>query len=381
MMRLLLFLLLLCALLPAHADKAALNVALIKAIDCNNLTRARSLIMRGADINARNNIGQTLLERASQYGSYKYAKVLIKLGADVNSTSNYGGPLVMAATGGYVAVCRLLLEHGADPNLSSGYTPLLAVMDGSLHDRQETATLADPRLRPQNIEMAIITVMPNTRAYRARAKKMMIRQQEETNKIRAALLRKAKLEAKLPSRAGKAMLILNLLLKFGADVNLTSKDGTSPLMAATRAGSIEAVQLLLSHGARSDAQTTDHQTLLMFASASAKLSLLYLECGNNVNARDDRGYTALITATLGQHPDVVKLLVEHGADVNAQNMFGHTPLTNAETWLDLVSVEYLLNHGADTSTRDMHGNTPLKLAREYKNPALVSLLIKAGAKE
>ncbi len=43
--------------------------------------------------------------------------------------------------------------------------------------------------------------------------------------------------------------IINLLVRAGADVNVSDSEGGSPLCTAARAGSLEAVKVLLSHGA------------------------------------------------------------------------------------------------------------------------------------
>ena len=370
--------LLLCVLSSAQAASPKLDAALVKAVDYGNPTWIRKLVAQGADVNARNAIGQTMLERAAQGGVYETAKTLLDLGANVNSTSSYGSPLSWATGGGYLALCRLLLDHGADPNGGNDYDkPLTDAMSGLSYDEGQAVNSA----LGQYYVSTSVTVLPNTPAVRERVKRMLLQQQRQADEIRAHLQKKAQLEAALPNRAQKAMLILQALLDRGADVNLPLKDGETPLMAAAKAGSVEAINLLLRHGARSDARTADHRTALMFASVSAEVSRLLLDKGNDVNAKDDRGYTALIDATMGKNASVVRLLVERGADVNAKNQFGDTPLLDAETWEDPTAVRILLDHGADVTMRDKDGKTPLQLAWEYKNARLISLLQHAGAKK
>ena len=48
--------------------------------------------------------------------------------------------------------------------------------------------------------------------------------------------------------------VVRLMVSHGADVNLASKNGVTPLMLAVGCGRVNTVQLLLAHGARTDAR-------------------------------------------------------------------------------------------------------------------------------
>lgn len=54
-----------------------------------------------------------------------------------------------------------------------------------------------------------------------------------------------------------------------------------------------------------------------------------LDSGANVDARDNRGNTALIESAFFKYPDLVKLLLDRGADINARNNAGDMALTEA----------------------------------------------------
>ena len=96
------------------------------------------------------------------------------------------------------------------------------------------------------------------------------------------------------SKANAAMV--EKLLKAGADPNLALLSGETALMAAAEKGSLDAVKLLLDHGA-------------------------------NVNAKEPQeGQTAIIWAAAEKHSDILKVLLEHGADVRARTNSGFTPL-------------------------------------------------------
>ena len=163
------------------ADKNAIT-PLFMAISNNRIPMARFLVERGADINAKDWYGRTPLFAAVEirnvdlhYVTFEhmltaddrakaldFIRLLLEKGADPNirvtevpPLRSYmyllGGslawvdftgqtPFLRAALAGDVAAMRLLLEHGADPNLPTraGTTPLMAVMSPKRDDQART---------------------------------------------------------------------------------------------------------------------------------------------------------------------------------------------------------------------------------------------------
>jgi ankyrin repeat protein len=77
------------------------------------LTRvAQLLVEHGADLNARNDDGDTALGLASGYGSLDFVRLLLGRGADANIGS-YWIPFKVATENGHHEIAQLLLEHGA----------------------------------------------------------------------------------------------------------------------------------------------------------------------------------------------------------------------------------------------------------------------------
>jgi len=87
---------------------------------------AKVLIEHGADVNARNHQGLTPLHMATTLGEVDVTKVLLENGADPNVTLQSLTPLHVAAFAGYPDIVELLLKHGADPSIrdSDGKTAL-----------------------------------------------------------------------------------------------------------------------------------------------------------------------------------------------------------------------------------------------------------------
>ncbi|MCF8462539.1 MAG: ankyrin repeat domain-containing protein [Rickettsiaceae bacterium] len=77
----------------------------------------------------------------------------------------------------------------------------------------------------------------------------------------------------------------------------------------------------------------------------------------NVNATNERGYTALMLASERSYPEVVRELLEHGAETELSNSYGETALMMASGFFSLGIIPFregrvevvreLLNHGAD----------------------------------
>lgn len=98
----------------------------------NNLQRVAALIEHGADVNSVNNNGSTPLLSAAKNGHLEMVTLLLRHGADVNSVNNNGNtPLLSAAKNGHLEIVTLLLlRHGVDVNSvnNNGYTPLLSAL-------------------------------------------------------------------------------------------------------------------------------------------------------------------------------------------------------------------------------------------------------------
>jgi ankyrin repeat protein len=133
------------------------------------------------------------------------------------------------------------------------------------------------------------------------------------------------------------------LLSEGADVNLKSIDpglagGRTPLVAASRQGYCEVVEILLAAGADVHDKDGEGEDALMWASSGdhARVARALLSRGASPRANDNQGNTALILAASA---DMARLLLEAGAEVNARNHSGKTALMFASYGeIDLVQV-------------------------------------------
>ncbi len=98
-----------------------------------------------------------------------------------------------------------------------------------------------------------------------------------------------------------------------------------------------------------------------------------------LDARDDRGSTALVLATYLDDLPTTRALVGAGAPVNAQDAAGNTALMGVCFRGHADIARYLLEQGASASVTNHSGATALTFAATFNQPLMVDLLLAAGA--
>lgn len=88
---------------------------LINAAWRRDIEIVKLLLENGADVNARDISGITVLMHVSRYGYTEIAKMLIEKGADVNAKDNEGRTALIQASGkGHKETAKLLIEKGTE---------------------------------------------------------------------------------------------------------------------------------------------------------------------------------------------------------------------------------------------------------------------------
>jgi len=248
--------------------------------------------------------GMTALLYATREGHMEAARALVEGGADINATNaDKFTPLVMAIANGHFDLAMYLLDHGADPNLAalSGLTPLYAAVD---------TQWAPHAWFPQ----------PNI-------------DQEKTGYLdlmKALLDHKAQVNAQLGEKLW--------FRSFTNDYTWVDPAGATAFWRAAQSSDVAAMKLLVEHGADPKLATKSGETPLMAAagigwaanwSVNAPEPLIdavkyCVELGDDVNAADNRGYTALHGAAYLGNDDMVNYLVSKGARVDVKSKAGDT---------------------------------------------------------
>jgi ankyrin repeat protein len=397
------------ALLTAGADPNTKNpegeTSLMAAARSGHVDAAKRLLDAGADVNAKENFGgQSALMWAAAQSQAGMVKLLASRGADLNARGvihqwerkviteprpkdmNKGGftPLLYAAREGCVACAKHLVEAGADPNLEDpdrvtplnmallnlhfefaaymikagadvdkwdffGRSPIYMAADVSTLPTKGNGAMAvlpsEDKITALDVAKMLLDAgaNPNIRLKR-RPPYRDVPQDRGGDTILAqgatALLRAA--------RAGDAPFV-DLLLKHGALVDLPSKEGVTPLMAAagvefgtrvtrgrnrTTEGVLATMTLLLDAGADINARaiTEPRREVFDASAAQANTYAAGLRGRPSQIPRPDAvpDQTAIMAAAERGYTPMVKLLAERGADLTLKDATGRTALDLAK---------------------------------------------------
>ena len=360
----------LTALLKAGAGAESANAdgqtALMILARTSNVEAAQLLISHGADVNAHEKWrNQTALMWAAAEQQPAMVRLLLKHGAVVDERSLVnewprqvtaeprmqarpaGGftPLLYAARAGCLECVQLLVKSGADPNLRDpdGVSPLL---------------------------LSILNFHFDIAAYLV---KRGVDVDHWDTWGRSALYAAVDLDS-LPvgGRADRPSLdqtsslqLIDLLLKAGANPNLQLKlfppyrslrddrgadslltVGATPLLRAAKGGDLPAIKLLLAHGANVELAT------------ATGISPLLAAAGVGSSALDTRGRYK----TQPQAVSTVQALLEGGANINEADRSGQTALHGAASWGWNDVIKTLADRHANLMAKDGRGRTAADVA-------------------
>lgn len=100
---------------------------------------------------------------------------------------------------------------------------------------------------------------------------------------------------------------------------------------------------------------------------------------NLIDAKDEKGDTALIIALSRSDEDYTAFLLNKGADPNGPGKGGETPLIAAARVGYEEGVEWLLSQGARVDMPNRMGETPLIVAVQQRQTPIVKVLLASGA--
>ncbi|MXY25875.1 MAG: hypothetical protein F4Y45_15325 [Acidobacteria bacterium] len=156
-----------------------------------------------------------------------------------------------------------------------------------------------------------------------------------------------------------------------------------PLIAAVRAGDVDAVRALVGDATVDVNQAEpDGATALHWAVHRNDPALvdLLLEAGADVAAINRYGVQPLALAAENGSAAILEVLIDAGADPNAALPEGETVLMTAARSGDADAIRLLLVRGADPNARDEYrGQTALMWAASRNNAAAIHALAELGA--
>lgn len=171
-------------------------------------------------------------------------------------------------------------------------------------------------------------------------------------------------------------------IKSGRFVEDTSTKKKTRIVQAVKYG-VDKMHILelINQGNDINAKDEYGQTALMAAAANnnAEITTLLLEHNANVNATRNNGKTALIIAADNGSISIVKLLLEKGANPNISNNKGWSALYYAIRSDKHDISRLLVENGANVNDKTKRGETVLQLAAVMGNEDIVRLLLGKGA--
>jgi len=381
---------------------------LLQASRTGDATLIGMLIKAGADIAAAHPDGETALMAASRTGHLDAVKLLVEAGANANVADAYQQetPLMWAAAEGHIAVVNELLKAGADPNRAAhingieerkhgdhptgGFTALhFATRNG--HDDVVAALIkggADPKLTNGDGLTASMVAIANDR-FDLAAKLLdlggdpndgslyfAVDMHDATTDMRAH--DGSRLRANLPNRLTSLDLIKRLLDK-GADPNKPFQGqihnttlccdpevNSSPFYRAAMASDVDALTLMLAHGAKADWSPSEVKKPGETPAAGAA-------AGRGRGANANVGKTAAYMTMSGGR----------GAAFSAGPGFdriGPPPFREPGNRDPEEALKVLLAAGANPNGKTPDGSTMLHQAVSVRRTDMIRTLVAAGAK-
>ncbi|KAF4978913.1 hypothetical protein FZEAL_4799 [Fusarium zealandicum] len=320
-----------------------------RAFDKEHMLIAAFLIVAGADVDEPTTDGDTALMRGIKCGfSEQFATLIVHMKARINAIDNEGRSALHHSAASDVLedeTLPLLINAGANLNLIDyeGHTPLHVAIQ---HARWNAAA----RLVQAGADLEVRLPDGKTALHLT----ISMRNQEFTQVL---VSRGANVDRVLRQHTPLTMAISSrcthitaVLLDSGANPNLPSRNGNTPLLAAAATGHDETVRYLLAHGA--DPSATQSQS----------------------------GYSPIHMAAHKDKPYVLGLLADSGAPLDLLDRMGETPLLVAAKLGNSQSALRLMQLGADIERVGSDGMSVLSHAVKVGDIKLVNALLEQGAR-
>lgn len=352
---------------------------------------AEMLVEFGADIKAKSKSGFTPLLFAILNNRVETAKVLLAHGASLEDKTPDGSTVLsMAIINAYYDMAAMLLDAGADPNVSDNNgSPLHSLMwmrrPGSSWEAAATGTdpIAVPRSESKVSSLELAEMMlkkgadPNSKIawQEMRMSKSLgtTRNPPNINLGRHHLSFVGSTPFYNAARNGDPAM-MRLLVKYGADPNIATPVGVTPLMVAACLDHYEG--------------ETPGPTTGVPESDRLEAVKLAIELGNDVNAKTHFGDYPMIGSaefTILTYPENMDDLL--GLGVGDPRWDGMSPIHGAVLCNQPTILQYLIDKGADVNAKNRLGWTPLMITHgifmansKKEFPGARQQLLKAGAK-
>tara|TARA_B100001750_G_scaffold55397_1_gene42213 strand:+ start:10123 stop:11631 length:1509 start_codon:yes stop_codon:yes gene_type:complete len=393
----------------------------------NPVTTIAHLIDKGNDVNKRTHDSRTYIFWAASRGDLEVMEYLVGKGAKMDLKDSHGYSLSQftAATGqDDTKIYDFLIANGAD------------LKNEKDHDGRNILLVAAPRAK--NLDLinyfvdkgldlnstddhgngifSIAAQGGNIDILKQLAEKGVSTKANPETKENAILF---------ASRGGRGssngLEVFKYLEGLGIDPNVTSSNGTTPLLNLSRSSDDTKIfDYFVAKGVDPNAVDEEGNTALLNAAQRNKLEVVtyFAEKTDNIDQKSKSGQTPLAIAIEGNSSDVVDYLISKGADVNTLDNEGNNlayylfngrgkprdfeskvaalkakgfdfktrQADDSSIWHlavaknDLKLLKEVSSFGSDINAKDKDGNTPLHYAAmKTENAEILKYLLSKGA--
>ncbi len=178
---------------------------------------------------------------------------------------------------------------------------------------------------------------------------------------------------------GLSRLLLELFLKYGADIDSKAYKDRTPIFFAVIDKSFENVEFLLNNGCSLTCTDDEGKGLLHYSAINnfARAAELFISKGLDVNQTDKKGRTPLFDAVYNNSLEVAMLFFSNKVNHELKDKKGRTAAfclaerSKAETEM----ADLLISNGVDLDHEDSNGRSILGALVESGKPTLVEYLL------
>lgn len=364
------------------------------------------LLLKGASPFVSDTQGNTVLLIAARYGDKEVVKFFCTAeyaGSSLNiHLANKDGdtPLILAARHGHLKLVKFLLDKQHVNPLHHNKQGRTAFLEAGGHNHREVMALMQqserdmPMVYPvmDAVVSKIVAIFPTAKRLFPALRPQAFRREDKAGNSVLHLMAEnghrelmqqllaarpeQKIDATENPEAGQDQQTVPLLASSSGaiimrpanlDIEMTNKEGMTPLCLAARNGHYSAVSYLVEQHAQVNHASVTGMTPLW-------LACRVRECAAEQGVRGQTGGSRLPLPV-----DLVRLLLEHEALVDGPSFRGQTPLMAASACGEPAVVCLLISAGADVNRADDYGLRPLMYAAHFGHVEVATILLEEGA--